>query len=411
MVYVSMSVKAFAVALSIPIALCVITPEPSAAQALPQPPRADRQPVNLATPRIAPLPEAQWTDVHRALAAQYSGDGRADNQLRTLLNVPDIVEGLMPFTVYLTERSGLSSRHRELLVLRAAWLAGNQPIWATHAARARDDGMTAEEIHRVAQGPNASGWDAFETILLELADQLYLNSSVTDATWQALGAHYDEHQLMDAVETVNHFTVLSMIYNSFGVQPDAETTDRLPTDVPYRIVAPSRAPRLTTARLNPLDGPGIAVSRTFARHAALAQPRSRRANYINRVSPLTPHDREILILRIGWDCQAVYEWAKHVGTVGRARDHGVDPVAVAKGPDAPDASAFDATLLRVVDELYQHAFVSDETWRALTADYDTVEAMSAVYTPSSYRATSMSLNTYGVQLEAGDESFPDVPLQ
>ena len=381
----------------------------AAAQALPDPPRGDRQPAGLTAPRIAPLPEAQWTDEHRRLAARYARDGRADNQLHTLFNVPAIAEGLMPFTVYLTEKSTLSPRQRSLLILRAAWLCGNQPIWATNAARARDAGLTSDEIRRVAEGPDAGGWDPFERTLLQLADQLYLNSSVTDSTWSALAERFSEHNLIDAVETVNHFTVLSMIYNSFGIQPDSGTPDRLPADVAYRITVPDREPRLATARLEPLDGPGIAVSRTFARHATLAQARSRRANYINRVSPLTPHDREILILRIGWDCQAVYEWAKHVGTVGRARDHGVDPRAVALGPDAPGAGGLEATLLRLVDELYQNAIVSDETWRALTADYDTVEAMSAVYTPSSYRATSMSLNAYGVQLEAGDEGFPDVP--
>ena len=41
--------------------------------------------------------------------------------------------------------------------------------------------------------------------------------------------------------------------------------------------------------------------------------------------------------------------------------------------------------------------------------YGRIEAKSAVYIPSSYRATSMSLNTYGVQLEEGDEGFPDLP--
>ena len=317
----------------------------------------------------------------------------------------------MPVAVYLTERSTLSPRQRSLLILRAAWLGGSQPLWATNAARARDGGLTDAEIRRIAEGPDASGWDPFERTLLQLADQLYLNSSVTDATWSALAERFSQHNLIDAVETVNHFTVLSMIYNSFGIQPDDDTPDRLPSDVPYRINVPAREPPLAAARLEPLEGPGIAVSRTFARHPALAQARSRRANYINRVSPLTPHDREILILRIGWDCQAVYEWAKHVGTVGRARYHGVDPRAVALGPNAPGADGFNATLLQVVDELYQNAIVSDETWRALTARYDTVEAMSAVYTPSSYRATSMSLNAYGVQLEPGDESFPDVPLR
>ena len=383
----------------------------AAAQALPDPPPADRQPASLSSPRIAPLPESQWTDEHRRLAERYAADGRADNQLHTLLNVPAIVEGLMPFTVYLTEESTLSPRHRSLLILRAAWLCGSQPIWATNTARARDVGITDAEIRRIAEGPDAAGWDSFERTLLQLADQLYLNSSVADATWSALAARYGEHNLIDAVETANHFIVLSMIYNAFGVQPDGDTPDRLPADVPYRITVPSREPRLTAARVEPLDGPGIAVGRTFARHPALAEARSPRAGYINRISPLTPHDREILILRIGWNCQAVYEWAKHVGTVGRARDHGVDPRAVALGPDAPGAGGREALLLRLVDELYQDANVSAETWRALTAEYDTVEAMSAVYTPSSYRATSMSLNAYGVQLEPGDEEFPDVPLR
>ena len=393
------------------VLLALLSAGPARAQALPDPPPADRQPVGLSSPRIAPLPESQWTAEHRRLVERYAADGRADNQLHTLLNAPAIVEGLMPFTAYLTEESTLSPRHRSLLILRAAWLCGNQPIWATHAARARDVGMTDAEIRRIAEGPDAAGWGAFDRTLLQLADQLYLNSSVTDATWNALAARYSEHNLIDAIETANHFVVLSMIYNAFGVQPDSDTPDRLPGDVPYGITVPAREPRLAVARVDPLDGPGIAVSRTFARHPALVEARSPRAGYINRVSPLTPHDREILILRIGWNCQAVYEWAKHVGTVGRARDHGVDPRAVALGPDAPGAGGREAMLLRLVDELYRDANVSDETWRGLTAEYDTVEAMSAVYTPSSYRATSMSLNAYGVQLEPGDEGFPDVPLR
>jgi hypothetical protein len=37
--------------------------------------------------------------------------------------------------------------------------------------------------------------------------------------------------------------------------------------------------------------------------------------------------------------------------------------------------------------------------------------MSAVFTTSDYRAISMSLNTYGVQLEEGDERFPPVPAR
>src|SRR5439155_4157873 len=105
--------------------------------------------------------------------------------------------------------TSLSPRHRELLILRTAWLCGNRPLWSAHAARARQAGMTASEIRRVAEGPDTSGWDGFEATLLRLADQLHRNASVTNATWQAVSASYDLFRSMEAVETVNHFTMLS----------------------------------------------------------------------------------------------------------------------------------------------------------------------------------------------------------
>jgi alkylhydroperoxidase family enzyme len=160
--------------------------------------------------------------------------------------------------------------------------------------------------------------------------------------------------------------------------------------------------------VTPLEGTGIAVGRTFARHAKLNQPRGRRANFINSVSKLTPKHREMLILRIGWNCQSEYEWAQHVGSVGRAREHGLDPVRIAEGPSAAGWSPLEQAILRAVDELYRDTMVSDKTWAELSKEYDTGLMMSAVFTPSSYRATSLSLNTFGVQLEPGNERFPAV---
>ena len=389
-------------------AVLVLVSTGALAQSIPERPSGDRQPVGPSEPRVAPLPETAWTDTHRGLVARFGSREQVSNQLATLLNVPEIAEAVMPLTVYLTEASTLTQRQRHLLTLRTAWLCGNQPLWATHAADARDAGLADDEIRRIAVGPQAVGWDPFEQALLEMADQLYRNSSVADATWEAVRARFDQRQMMDAVETVNHFVVLSLMYNSFGVQPDVWLTDRLPTDVPYEVIVPDREPPLREARVEPLEGDGIAVSRTFAHHPALVEARRPRAGFINRVSRLTPRHREMLILRIGWDCQAEYEWAKHVGSVGRARDHGVDPVVVARGPETPGIDPFDAGLLRAVDELYRDAVVSDETWALLTERFDTALTMSAVLTPSSYRATSMSLNAYGVQLEPGDEEFPVV---
>lgn len=368
------------------------------------------QPTALKVPRVAPVPEGQWTDAQKQLVAKYAPNGHADNALKTLLNLPELVDAVMPYTNYLLNDSSLSPRHRALLVLRAAWLLGSRPLWATEAKAAKDAGMSSNEIRRIAQGPDAPGWDPFEATLLRLADQLFRNSSVTNSTWQSLSATYNMNNLMDAVETVNHFIVLSMMYNSLGVQPDADLKDHLPTNVPYRIQVPAREPALTTARFEPNPGRGIAVSRTFAKYPKLNERWSPRQNFILRTSKLTPHQREMLILRMGWNCRAEYEWAKHVGSVGRAREHELDPAKIAEGGNASVWDPLDRALLHASDELYRDGIVSDATWKAISEKLDTGLIMSAIFTTGDYRAISLSLNTYGVQLdEAGDERLPQVP--
>ena len=368
--------------------------------------------VSATTPRIAPLPESQRTEVHRQILARFPNARQVDHGVDTLLQLPPLAEAVIPYTLYLSEESTLSPRHRRLLALRAAWLGRSQVIWSDHAARANADGLTARDLHLIAEGPDAPGWDRFEASLVRLVDELVWNSSISQATWATVAASYDTQHMMDAVETANHFTVLSMLYNTFGVQPSPSRPERLPSDVPYRVVVPAREPALTVARVEPLPGDSIAVTRTFAQHPKLDAGRARRANFINRVSKLQPRHREMLILRIGWNCQSEYEWAQHVGSVGRARDYGLDPVRIAEGPDAAGWDPFERVLLQAVDELFRDTVISDATWAALAARYDTELLMSAVFTASSYRATSMGLNAFGVQIEPGsNERFPRLQVR
>ena len=370
-----------------------------------------KRPVMLTSPRIKPVPQAEWTEAQRALVVKYAPGGdvaKADNGLRTLLHSPDMVDGLMPYTNYLSNESTLTPRHRELLILRVAWVCASQPLWATHAARAKSAGLSAAEIKRVAEGPDAKGWDPFEATLLRMVDQAYRNSSVSEATWKTLSAQYDMFHMVDAVETAGHFIMLGMMYNAFGVQPDEGFADRPPSDVAYKISVPPREPALTVARLTPVEGRGISVNRTIARHPKLSEKWGPRQRFIVGVSKLPPKQRELLTLRAGWDAQSEYEWAKHVGSVGRARDHGLDPVKIAEGATASVWTPFEKTLIHTVDELYRDSNVSDATWRELTAGLDTPLTMAAVATASDFRVISLSLLAYGVQLEEGDEHFPKV---
>ena len=366
--------------------------------------------VRLHEPRIAPLPETEWTAEHRALVERYAPQVRIGNGFRTMLRVPELVEAVLPFVLFTTIDSTLAPRHRALLLLRAAWLCQSEALWAEQAVLARAAGVTPAELHRIAEGPDASGWDPFEATLLGLADELYRNSSVRDATWQVLAARYDLYNLFDAVMAVNETTLVAMLYNSWGVQPDESAQARFPSDVPYRLDVPDPEPPLAEPRVAPLEGSGIRVGRTFGRYPELQVARAGQSGYVNRISPLTPYFRELLILRIGWNCQAVYEWAKHVGSVGRARDHGLEPRRIAMGQDA-GWDEFEAAHVRAADEIYRDGIIADDTWEALSARYDTREMMSVVMTVANYRLVSMSLNALGVQSQPTDELFPDVPIR
>lgn len=363
--------------------------------------------VRLTSPRIPPLPESEWTEEHVARVEQYRSDVRIGNAFRTLLHVPELVDAVMPFLIYTASETTLSPRDRELLILRAAWLTQSSALWAEHVPIARRVGLTADEVHQVAVGPTGAAWSPFEETLLRLADELYRNSSVRDETWAVLETGYDLYELVDAVMTVNQTTLLAMLYNSFGVQPDDDALARFPSDVPYRLNVLTPEAPLTEPRVAPLEGPGIRVRRTFGRHPRMQTARSGQSGYVNRVSPLTPYFRELLILRIGWNCQAVYEWAKHVGSVGRARDHGLEPERIARGPEA-GWNEFEQAHFHAADEIYRDGQISDATWDALGGTYDRREMMSVVMTVANYRLVSMSLNALGVQPQPTDELFPDL---
>jgi alkylhydroperoxidase family enzyme len=372
---------------------------------VPSPPGATR-PRPLMKPRILPLSDTQWTDVHRTLIAKYRPGGRPGNALATLLRVPELVDGTMPFLTYIMRDSSLTPRHRELLILRTAWLVQNASVWAEHASTARQLGMTPNDLRRIAEGPDTRGWDAFERTLISLPDQLFRNSSVTDSTWRALAAQYDTYHLLDAVMTVADIVSTSLLYNAIGVQPDDDATEEMPRDIPYRVVVPSRPPALTRPRVEPIEGRGLAITRTFQRHPRLAEPRSTGSNYVNQHSTLEPRYRELLILRTGWNCQSEYEWSQHVGSVGRAREKGLDPLKIAEGPTASGWDPFEIVLLNAADELYRDSTISDRTWNAMAARFDTAMLLNATVTAANYRMVSMALNALGVQIDPGDERMP-----
>jgi len=155
-----------------------------------------------------------------------------------------------------------------------------------------------------------------------------------------------------------------------------------------------------------IEGNPLNIFRTLAHHPKLMKRWLVFGNHVLAKSTLPARDRELAILRVGWLCRAGYEWGQHA-VIGRASGLSEEEIArIPDGPEAPGWEPFDAAILRAVDELHGDAFLSDETWQALSGRYDTLQIMDLIFAVGQYQLVCMALNSLGVQLDSGIQGLP-----
>jgi alkylhydroperoxidase family enzyme len=134
-------------------------------------------------------------------------------------SLDDMCSKFWAFAGYFLSKNTIPARDRELVTLRTAWLSRGEYIWGSHHdSYATKAGITPEEVARVAKGPDAPGWSAFDAALLRAADELHTSRFISDGTWNALGERYTDRQRVEVVLTVAAYTSLAMYFNSTGGQ-------------------------------------------------------------------------------------------------------------------------------------------------------------------------------------------------
>jgi alkylhydroperoxidase family enzyme len=185
--------------------------------AIEQPPR---HPV-----RLAPLPREEWSEEAEAAIGllppqMQPPPGRVINSLSVLARNPKLASVVLSMTLYLRFDSTINARASELLIMRTVWLRGAPYELTRHAAKARREGWTDEEIARIAVGSAAPGWEPWEALLLRVAEDLCRDTRVSDATWNELADQYSDKELMDILFTVGTYEMMAMAFSSIGVQPE-----------------------------------------------------------------------------------------------------------------------------------------------------------------------------------------------
>lgn len=169
-----------------------------------------------------------------------------------------------------------------------------------------------------------------------------------------------------------------------------------------------RSPRIAPVPPEELDdqqrdllggGPTLNIFATLVRHPGLYRKWIPFGGKLLAGSKLSPRDRELVILRTAFRCNAVYEWGQHVAF---ARDAGLSDEEIrriAAGADDPNWPQGDADLLRMVDELVDDHCISDATWVSLAERYDDKQLVELPMLSGHYAMLAGVLNSLGVELE------------
>lgn len=154
------------------------------------------------------------------------------------------------------------------------------------------------------------------------------------------------------------------------------------------------------------SGKPINIFGTLGHHPKLLKRFNVLGGFFLNSGLLPAREREIVILRVGYQCQAVYEFGQHT-VIGLRVGLTEDEIAALATPIEGNWSPKDRALIDLADDLCADNCVSDATWAALQTNWTEPELLELVMVAGMYRMVSGFLNTMGVQLDEGVPGWPN----
>jgi alkylhydroperoxidase family enzyme len=155
-----------------------------------------------------------------------------------------------------------------------------------------------------------------------------------------------------------------------------------------------------------LDGRPLNIFGVLGHHPKLLKRFNLFGGFLLNKGLIPEREREIVILRIGWNARAVYEFGQHTVIGRRCGLSDEEITALTRAPDEHEWSDDDRTLIAMADDLSTDDCVSDATWAALSTRWSDAELVELLVVAGFYRLVSGFLNSAGVQLDAGVPGFP-----
>lgn len=131
-------------------------------------------------------------------------------------------------------------------------------------------------------------------------------------------------------------------------------------------------------------------------------------NLLDKESPLTLRERELVILRVTANLDCEYEWGVHVTAFAKAAGFDEKQIAATKQgkSDAVCWNAKEQLLLKAVDEMCENGGIAPDTYSAVAGHWSREEQLEILALAGTYHTVSFVANTSGIDNEPFGATFP-----
>jgi len=155
------------------------------------------------------------------------------------------------------------------------------------------------------------------------------------------------------------------------------------------------------------DGYIIQLFRVFANSTRFLTEKGP-TNLLDKESPLSLREREIVILRVTANKDCEYEWGVHVTIFAKAAKLTEDQVTATRlsGSGVDCWTPEESLLIDCVDEICQKAKIQDETYEKFQEQWDLDQQLEILALCGNYHLVSFVANTSRIPPEEKSARFP-----
>lgn len=179
------------------------------------------------TERLPAPPVAQRGMAFRALSRLSGWFGRP--QLPAIFPVfninPRLFWAWLFFASRLMPYGRLPAATREKLILRTAWNCRSRYEWGQHLEIGLRLGVSDAEVVALALAPETL--PALDAMLMRACDELCRQKLISEASWNALAAHYPKAQMIEIMILVGHYEMVAGFLINAGIRLEPEIEHEL----------------------------------------------------------------------------------------------------------------------------------------------------------------------------------------